>query len=161
MIYEYACWDCSKSQDRREDYFILQIEHKMSETPKFTCPVCGGDNVEKIISVPSAVYVKGDGYLDKKGVRRDMDRYTLKNKDPYAHMREPGEAEDLDQKLKNQGKFNEGKTTPKEIEAAPESGIQGEWDPEQNKVIWKEKKEEKEKDEGPESQIPSWLPRVP
>lgn len=154
--YEYACWDCSKSQDSREDFFILLVDHGMSETAKFKCPVCGGDNVERIISSGVTGYVKGDGYLDKKGVRRDMDRYTLQNKDPYAHMREPGEAEELDQKLRNQGKIGEGrfKFEPQPIKVGPEP--KGRWDPKQEKVIWEEK-QEKPKDT---SGIPNWLPRV-
>lgn len=154
-IYEYTCWDCTPDDNNRDTYFIMEVKHMMSETPKFTCPACGGGRIEKIISIPSAVYVKGDGYLDKKGAHRDMNRYKLQHNDPYAHMREPGEAEELDKKLKNQGRKNEGRT-PIKFEMPENHSIQGEWDEKQQQVVWKEK------DDEPESTttIPSWLPPI-
>lgn len=50
-------------------------------------------------------YTKGNGYMDKAGCHRDMNLYKLTKEDPYAHMRQPGEADDLAQKLRNAGKF--------------------------------------------------------
>ena len=158
--FEYACWDCSKSRENRSDWFILEVEHRISEEPKFVCPVCGGGQVEKIISIPAAVYVRGDGFLDKKGTNRDMNRYKLKHDDPYGHMREPGEAEELDQKLKNQGKFNQGRTQKYDLrnktEITQSGNISGRWDEKQKVVIWGQ--EEEEETDRPD--IPSWLPNI-
>ena len=154
--YEYVCWNCSRSKENRADFFILEVKHRMSEEPKFDCPICRGDQIERIISVPSAVYVKGNGYLDKKGAHRDMNRYKLRHDDPYAHMREPGEAEELDRKLKDQGKINQGRTKIR-AEIVQDSGnVSGQWDEKQRAVIWKQKEETKT--DRPD--IPPWLPNI-
>jgi hypothetical protein len=58
------------------------------------CPRCDGRDTAQAFNHNSySGYVRGDGYLDKAGVKRDMNVYTLQNDDPYASMREPGEVD--------------------------------------------------------------------
>jgi hypothetical protein len=51
-------------------------------------------------------YIRGNGWLDKEGRRRDMHLWKLKNDDPYANMRERGEADDMATRLRRGGMFN-------------------------------------------------------
>jgi hypothetical protein len=47
-------------------------------------------------------YIKGNCYLNRADCRRQMDLHKLETgQDPYAHMRVPGEVDDIKSRLKN------------------------------------------------------------
>ena len=86
-----------------ESPLIWVVEHPMKETPEVTCPACKG-KARRSIQKVGAVYIRGNGYLDKQGCLRDMNLYKLQKQDPYGHMREPGEKDHLINKFKKAGK---------------------------------------------------------
>lgn len=98
MKYDYQCHKC-------RIYFI--VEHGMNEKPKVECPQCKSvKKVERAFITAPIFYTKGYGWLDKEGRRRDMNLYKLIHDDPYAKMRQPGEKDDLAQRLRKGGKHN-------------------------------------------------------
>jgi DNA-directed RNA polymerase subunit RPC12/RpoP len=104
MRYDYICNDCSDE----EAWFVFETEHSMKKKPKVKCPQCGKTNTEvTFLTVPPA-YTRGYGWLDKSGRRRDMHLWKLQNEDPYGGMREPGEKDDLANRLRRGGKFTGG-----------------------------------------------------
>lgn len=119
MRYNYVCNDCvaesekrlgrSLSDDENMEH-MFETAHSMFPTPKelkatTQCPVCDGHNTQKTYAGNEVhVYVAGNGYLDVKGCKRDMNVYKLTKEDPYAHMRQPGEAEDMAHQLRAAGK---------------------------------------------------------
>lgn len=102
MRYDYRCNKCDH---------VWEVSHGLDEKPKIKCPECGSKSTEIAITTAPTTYVKGYGWLDKKGRNRDMNLHKLQNDDPYGNMRQPGEKEDLEKKLKSGGKFNPKKKT--------------------------------------------------
>lgn len=98
MRYDYGC-----TNEKCEFQFL--VEHGMTETPEIKCPKCSS-NAQRIFIVAPEFYTRGYGYCDKTGARRDMNLYKLVNDDPYGHMRQPGEKDDMANKLRKGGKFN-------------------------------------------------------
>jgi predicted nucleic acid-binding Zn ribbon protein len=85
---------------------VWEVEHSMKKDPKIKCPLCGKKAVKTVqgVGMPMA-YIRGYGYLDRAGCRRDMDLHKLQTgQDPYASMRQPGEVDDLKNKLRRGGK---------------------------------------------------------
>jgi predicted nucleic acid-binding Zn ribbon protein len=109
MRYNYHCKTCGTDQKP----FVFETSHGMNEKPIVKCPKCSGVDTElTFIGVtPPIAYVRGRGYLDTKGRRRDMHLYKLTNDDPYAGMRQPGEKDDLAIKLRKGGKRNPNSKT--------------------------------------------------
>lgn len=71
------------------------------------CPRCGGRECSRTVYGSNIVsFIKGYGFLDKAGARRDMNRYKLATDDPYAQYRVPGEVEHIDSTLKKQGQHD-------------------------------------------------------
>jgi len=99
MKYDYFCRSCSDG----EDLFTFEIEHPMDRKPKVKCPRCGGRAETAFLTIPIS-YVRGNGWLDKKGRRRDMHLHKLVNDDPYAGMRMPGEKADIADRLRKGGR---------------------------------------------------------
>ncbi len=95
MKYDYSCSDCG---------FVFETAHGMKEKPKVPCPKCKSLKTKIAFLTIAPFYIKGNGYLDREGVRRDMNLHKLVNDDPYGYMRQRGEKEDLIQKLKRGGK---------------------------------------------------------
>lgn len=91
--YMYECEKCSNSH-----YEI----HSMSEDPIITCQKCGGECFRAIQPVNG--YVRGSCYLNKNDCKKQATLHTLKENDPYARHRQPGEKDDLISKMKNGGK---------------------------------------------------------
>lgn len=109
MRYNYLCKLCSTGKEA----LVFEVAHGMNETPKVPCPKCKKTNTEKtFIGVDVIFYVRGNGWLDVKGRRRDMHLYKLMNDDPYKSIRPPGEKEDLANKLRKGGKFNSNPNKP-------------------------------------------------
>lgn len=100
MRYDYKCYKCD---------LTYEISHGMNEKPIFKCDQCKGV-LERLFSVP-VFYTKGNGYLDRTGVRRDMNLHKMNNDDPYKRYRQRGEADDLKHRLKKGGKFNPNSKT--------------------------------------------------
>jgi len=87
---------------------VWEERHAMSEDPKIKCPFCGAKATKTFLcaNMPEH-YIKGNGYFDRAGCRRDMDLFKLqKGEDPYGHMRQPGEVDHLKDTLKRGGKHN-------------------------------------------------------
>ena len=103
MRYDYSCNDCSE-EDRT---FLFETSYSISEKPpNVKCPRCDGQNTEQaFVSVPIS-YVRGYGWLDKKGRNRDRNLWKLTNEDPYGTMRVNGEADDLAHRLRTGGKYD-------------------------------------------------------
>jgi putative FmdB family regulatory protein len=99
-IYDYKCGKCSTEKRA----FIFEAQRGMTEKIKIKCPKCGSVDTEQHFGMVPMFYVKGYGWLDKKGRRRDMNLHKLQNDDPYAKYRVPGEKDDLVHRLKKGGK---------------------------------------------------------
>jgi predicted nucleic acid-binding Zn ribbon protein len=87
---------------------VWEETHPMSKNPKIKCPLCNAKAVKTFLctTMPEH-YIRGNGYLDKAGCRRDMDLFKLqKGEDPYGHMRQPGEVDHIKDTLKRGGKHN-------------------------------------------------------
>lgn len=76
--------------------------HGMFDNKEIVCPVCKGQTRKMMGAVQS--YIKGNCYLDVEGCRRDMNIYKLQKDDPYGHMRQPGEKDDLISRIKRGNK---------------------------------------------------------
>lgn len=116
MKYQYSCSDCSldlktdkkplkkelaKGDDAgylKTGEYVFVIICSMQDKPSNPiCPRCGGRNTDTcFIGYTNYSWVRGDGIVkDKKGARRDMNKYTLMNNDPYGHMRQSGEVDHM------------------------------------------------------------------
>jgi hypothetical protein len=84
---------------------VWVVEHPMVESPQVSCPLCN-ESARRVVSAPSAMYFRGNCYLDKVGAQRDMNLYKLQKDDPYGYMREPGEKDDLISRLKKKGRHD-------------------------------------------------------
>jgi len=95
-----------------EELVLFETSHPMKPTKEelynaTECPRCGSHDCEMTFyDVAVHSYTKGYGWLDKKGVSRDRNRYTLKNDDPYGQYRESGEVAHIDSQLKKEGQHN-------------------------------------------------------
>ena len=80
-------------------------EKELHEAKK--CPRCGKSDCERSYKYSVITgYVRGNGYLDKAGVKRDMNLHHLTQNDPYSEYRQPGEVEDLKTRLVRGGRHN-------------------------------------------------------
>lgn len=84
---------------------IWVVNHPMNDKPELKCPLCESA-ARKVIQKVGATYIRGNGYLDKKGCTRDMNLYKLQKDDPYGHMRQPGEKDDLMHRIKKAGQHD-------------------------------------------------------
>ncbi len=117
MIHHYACIDClERISGKRISEMpalehkqlcamrVLYVDHMFSDNK--ICPVCDGDNIHRIYGLDDN-YIKGYGYLDKKGVYNDMDLTKVTGGyDPYAEHRKPGDTRDLATKLRQNKEHN-------------------------------------------------------
>lgn len=110
--YDYLCQDCLKNSNSESDS-VFETKHSMSASGKelleaTECPRCSGHNTEKFFGFTKVIgYIRGNGLVnDRAGAKRDMLLHKLHNDDPYADMRQPGEADDLKIKLKRAGQHN-------------------------------------------------------
>jgi DNA-directed RNA polymerase subunit RPC12/RpoP len=130
--YNYECLNCKKKafkahadkitvdgsgskhlpDDLYEELVLFETSHPMQPTEEelhaaTECPRCGSRRCEKTLYGASIHgYTKGYGWLDKKGIKRDMNRHKLANDDPYAQYREDGEVEHIDHNLKKEGQYD-------------------------------------------------------
>lgn len=115
----YLCKDCLDLAERikgdeltyeeLELACLFETSHMMNPSPgdleeARTCPRCDSVDTEKTyFEYKPRGYVLGNGFLDRDGTRRAMNVYKLDQEDPYAHMREPGEVDELKAKFKRAG----------------------------------------------------------
>ena len=87
---------------------IWEVSHGMHEEPHIKCPLCGAKATKTVLGAPMPeAYIRGYGYLDKGGCRRDMDLYKLnKGEDPYGYMRQRGEVDHIKSKLRRGGRHD-------------------------------------------------------
>lgn len=102
MRYDYMCKICST----KKKLFVFETSHGMTEKPKIKCPKCSGVDTEIAFLTTPVSYIRGQGWLDVSGRRRDMNLWKLQNDDPYKRMRQRGEKDDMVNKLKRGGKHN-------------------------------------------------------
>lgn len=75
------------------------------------CPICGSSNIKKSFGMETS-YIKGYGFTDKAGVKRDMDMHLMvKDQDPYKKHRRPGEKADVIKKLQKSKEHNKNSKT--------------------------------------------------
>lgn len=126
--YYYICNTCLEKAtkangrplipDEEMEHAVFETRHSMHPTPAevkgaCVCPRCDGLDTTKFFhNLDISGYVRGNGYLDKEGCKRDMNLFKLTEKDsdtgesldPYKSMRQPGEVDDLKLKLKRGNK---------------------------------------------------------
>lgn len=84
--------------------FVFEAQHGMAEKPTIKCPICGKKSERSWNTERKSVYVRGNWALDRAGCKLEQERCKLQEDDPYGHMRQPGEADDLDKKLEKIGR---------------------------------------------------------
>lgn len=129
--YNYHCYDCERTalelfadrlvesdgepclpMELYEEFVLFETSHSMNPSEDelkeaLCCPRCSGCNCRKSLhGVSVHSYVKGYGWLDRDGAKRDMNRYQLHMSDPYASFRVPGEVDHIDAQLKRAGKHD-------------------------------------------------------
>lgn len=117
-IYIYCCNKCEAKIDRKvtdeeyEELALFETSHAMEPTPEELknakkCPRCGGVACCKSYAHHNVIgYIRGNGFLDKNGVTRDRNIYTLDNNDPYPEYRQTGEVEHIRSQLKAKGQHD-------------------------------------------------------
>ncbi len=121
-LYDYACVDCELdalkrlgrelTSDEYDEMVLFETSHSMSPSQDelleaTTCPRCNSVNCTRSYKRSNITgYVRGDGYLDRAGTRRDMNLYHLTQDDPYAEYRQPGEVDEMKAKIKRSGQHN-------------------------------------------------------
>lgn len=91
--YVYECEKCEHSH--------TEI-HGMKDDPKIKCSKCQGACFRVV--QPVRALVRGNCYFNKKDCKTQSTIATLKENDPYAKHRVPGEKEDMITKIRNKGK---------------------------------------------------------
>jgi len=88
-LYTYECEKCENTHHEI---------HSMKKDPKIKCPKCGSACFRAIQPVHG--YVRGNCYLNKKECKSQASMALLNDHDPYAKHRQPGERDDLINKIK-------------------------------------------------------------
>lgn len=128
-----VCLDCEKkakqkakrrkkdlTQEEVEELILFETAHSIKASEEeiresLICPRCEGSNCEKtLLGYDIVGYIRGNGYLDTVGAKRDMNLFHLtatdpdtgKTLDPYDQYRAPGEVEEMKTKLQRSGKHN-------------------------------------------------------
>ena len=118
--YDYACSKCQallEKKNKREltdeeyqEFVLFETSHSINPSDKelleaITCPRCNSTDCKKsLMNVQITSYIRGNGFLDVDGAKRDMNKYHLLQDDPYKEYRQPGEVEELKTKLERAGK---------------------------------------------------------
>lgn len=118
--YNYICNKCEKkarkqfgddiTQEQFEQHVLFETAHSMEPTEEelaeaAKCPRCNSRDCAITVYGSDVVsFIKGYGWADKDGARRDMNLFHLTQDDPYAQYRVPGEVDDMAAKLKRAGK---------------------------------------------------------
>jgi len=124
-IYVYQCNEClelhkqkveSGQTDNTEEVYqssvLFETSHKMNPTEEelsraLICPRCSSINASRTVFGTSFItYVRGYGWLDKNGVARDRNKFTIEHNDPYPQYRQDGEVNQIKENLQKKGKLD-------------------------------------------------------
>ena len=116
MKTQHLCKVCIKAKTGKSARDLpVQLFNQLRNEMAFTgdkCPTCGSDDLIKLFGIETS-YIKGYGFADKKGTKRDMDLHTMINgRDPYPENRQMGEVRGIIGSLQ---KDREHKKRPKSI----------------------------------------------
>jgi hypothetical protein len=130
--YNYECTNCLKKALKKhadkltghddlssglppeifEEEVLFETSHSMNPSEEElkearTCPRCGSIKCEKT-QYGSQIhsYVRGYGWLDREGAKRDMNKFKLVQDDPYAEHRVPGEVDHIKRTLEKEGQHD-------------------------------------------------------
>jgi hypothetical protein len=120
-----ACKKCEKKLERKlkkdkrertteeyEELVLFETGYAFSATDQeiaeaMTCPRCNSKECERTFyGYNQTFYVRGNGYLDRDGCKRDMHLHKLVTDDPYKEMRVAGEVDEMKAKFKRAGQHN-------------------------------------------------------
>lgn len=121
-VYVYQCNNCSSkyseeeanamSEDEYGEKLLFETFHVMNPSEEqlkeaVVCPRCeSGDCDKTFVGVNVRSYMRGYGWKDKAGAKRDMHVYHLDNQDPYSKHRVEGEKDHIRRQLKDEGKHD-------------------------------------------------------
>jgi predicted nucleic acid-binding Zn ribbon protein len=121
-VYVYQCAECTSkiseeqldqmTEDEVNQAVLFETYHGMDPSEEellaaTACPRCNSTNCKKsMIGVQVCSYIKGYGWKDRAGARRDMNLYHLQNDDPYSKHRVVGEKDHIERQLKKGGKHD-------------------------------------------------------
>ena len=99
MRHRYICIDCLEKHTGVEiSKLDVNAYNEYVQAFSFSnpiCPECSGNNTKKLLGIETS-YVRGYGFLDKAGAKRDMDLHKMvSGNDPYKESRKPGDSSDL------------------------------------------------------------------
>lgn len=130
--YNYECLECKEKaykdhkgdlvednsgalvlpEELYESLVIFETSHSMEPSEEELleakeCPRCNSTKCEMTLyDTRTHSFIRGYGFLDKAGAKRDMNRFKLHNDDPYADYRVAGEVDHIDSQLKKGGKHD-------------------------------------------------------
>ena len=118
--YDYACNNCEAKLKKKlgrditdeeyQDLVLFETSHSINPSEEelqaaTQCPRCDKNDCRKsMMNANITSYIRGNGYLDVAGAKRDMNKYHLLQDDPYKEYRQPGEVDELKSKLERAGK---------------------------------------------------------
>jgi DNA-directed RNA polymerase subunit RPC12/RpoP len=121
-IYVYQCLDCASKyteeelmnldKESYESNILFETYHSFNPSEQelkenVVCPRCKSNHcVKTYTSTTVSGYVRGYGWKDYAGARRDMNVYHLDNDDPYKPHRVEGEVEHIRSRIKKQNKHD-------------------------------------------------------
>jgi len=121
MNYIYICLDCEQKAiqagigEKTESYpelVLYETSHPMVPSDQelldaVVCPRCGSTKGEKSFhDYNIQCYIRGNGFLDRAGTRRDMDIHTITKNDPFAEHRVSGEVDQVVSDMRKADKHN-------------------------------------------------------
>jgi len=92
-----------------EEEVLFETSHAMNPTDEELheakkCPRCKKHNSQQThYGSQIHSYIRGYGWLDRAGAKRDMNRFKLQNDDPYGQYRVPGEVDHIKNTLDKEG----------------------------------------------------------
>ena len=90
----------------------FKVTHGINDEIEVKCPECASTDTRKIFGIESS-YVRGYGFLDKKGVKNDMDLHLMTTgNDPYKSSRTNSDRKEV---VTNLQKKKERNKRPKKI----------------------------------------------
>jgi hypothetical protein len=121
MNYIYICLDCEQKaiqagiNEQSPEYpasVLYETSHPMMPTEAdlksaVICPRCLSPRGEKsFFEYNIQCYIRGNGFLDKAGTKRDMNIHTITKNDPFAEHRVPGEVDQVVSDLRKADKHD-------------------------------------------------------
>lgn len=80
---------------------IWAEQHAWDSKPNIKCPLCESKAEMTWYGTKQFGYIRGNCYLNRADCKRQMDLNLLETgNDPYSHMRQSGEVDELKKKLK-------------------------------------------------------------